>query len=84
MSDWHVYLLRCADGSLYAGVTSDLDRRVRQHNGELAGGARYTRGRRPVELVWSEACEDRSRAQGREAEVRRLSRYRKLRLAGMS
>jgi putative endonuclease len=77
---WQVYLLRCADGSLYAGVARDLERRLRQHNGELAGGARYTRGRRPVELVWSEASENRSAAQAREAELRQLSRARKLAL----
>jgi putative endonuclease len=77
---WQVYLLRCADGSLYAGVARDLERRVRQHNGELVGGARYTRGRRPVELVWSEASENRSAAQAREAELRQLSRARKLAL----
>ena len=82
MADWHVYLLRCADGSLYAGVASDLERRLRQHNGEIAGGARYTRGRRPVKLVWSEACADRSAAQVREAEIRRLSRREKLALLG--
>jgi putative endonuclease len=82
MSDgsWQVYLLRCADGSLYAGVTTDLSRRLRQHNGELAGGARYTRGRRPVALVWSESCAARSNAQLREAEIRRLSRAEKLAL----
>ena len=81
MSDrWQVYLLRCADGSLYAGIARDLERRVRQHNGELAGGARYTRGRRPVELVWSEASGNRSSAQIREAEIRQLSRSRKLAL----
>jgi putative endonuclease len=80
MSDWQVYLVRCADGSLYAGIARDLRRRLRQHNGELAGGARYTRGRRPVELLWSEPCADRSRAQSREAEIRRLSRARKLEL----
>ena len=49
---WWVYLVRCSDQTLYSGVTVDLTRRVRQHNGELVGGARYTRGRRPVELVW--------------------------------
>lgn len=80
MSDWHVYMLRCADGSLYTGVATDLDRRVKQHNGELVGGARYTRGRRPVELVWSESCTDRAEAQQREAALKALSREDKLRL----
>ena len=81
MSDWVVYLLRCADDSLYTGVARDLERRLQQHNGELAGGARYTRGRRPVSLLWSEACASRSVAQQREAAIKKLSRREKLRLA---
>ncbi len=72
-----VYLLRCADRTLYAGVTADLDRRLRQHNGELAGGARYTHGRRPVKLVWCEPAPDRATAQRREAALKRLSRTAK-------
>lgn len=83
MPAWCVYLLRCADGSFYTGVATDLQRRLRQHNGELAGGARYTRGRRPVELVWSETCADRAAAQVREAEIRRLDRVAKQLLAGL-
>ncbi|MEE4662100.1 MAG: GIY-YIG nuclease family protein [Halieaceae bacterium] len=79
---WQVYLLRCADGTLYTGVTRDLPRRLRQHNGELAGGARYTRGRRPVSLLWSEAVADRAAAQAREAEIKKLSRLEKLLLPG--
>jgi putative endonuclease len=75
-----VYLLRCGDGTLYAGVARDVGRRLRQHNGELVGGARYTRGRRPVELLWWEACADRAAAQRREAAIRRLSRAEKIRL----
>jgi putative endonuclease len=77
---WHVYILRCADGSLYTGVARDLQRRVLQHNGELAGGSRYTRGRRPVELLWSDAEVDRSAAQRREASIKKLNRDQKLRL----
>ena len=80
MSEWHVYILRCADDSLYTGVATDLERRLRQHNGELAGGARYTRGRQPVELLWSDICDDRSAAQRREAEIKALPRLEKLRL----
>ena len=77
---WQVYLLQCADSSLYAGVTTDLARRLQQHNGQLAGGARYTQPRRPVALVWSEACDSRSNAQQRERALRRLSREQKLAL----
>jgi len=80
MADWHVYLLRCADGTLYTGIATEPQRRLRQHNGELAGGARYTSGRRPVELVWSEACASRSAALRREAELRKLDRAAKLAL----
>jgi len=79
-SSWWVYLLQCADRSLYAGVTTDLVRRLQQHNGQLAGGARYTKARRPVALVWSEACDSRSDAQQRECALRRLSREQKLAL----
>ena len=74
---WHVYLLRCADGSLYAGITTDPVRRVAEHNGERPGGARYTRARRPVELVRSEACEDRADASRREARIKALTRAQK-------
>ena len=79
-SSWQVYLLQCADSSFYAGVTTDLVRRLQQHNGQLAGGARYTQARRPVALVWSEACDSRSDAQQREHALRRLGREQKLAL----
>ena len=78
--NWSVYLLQCADGTLYTGIARDLDRRLRQHNGELAGGPRYTSGRRPVKLLWSDTAVDRSVAQQREAAIKNLSRLDKLRL----
>lgn len=78
---WYVYLLRCADGTLYTGTSVDPERRLRQHNGELRGGARYTRARRPVVLLWVEPVCCRAAAQAREAAVRRLRRSAKLRLA---
>lgn len=71
---WHVYLLRCADGSLYCGVTTDLRRRLAQHNGRLAGGARYTRARRPVELVLERACRSRQEALRLENHIKHLPR----------
>lgn len=74
---WVVYLLSCADGSLYAGVSANLARRLRQHNGELTGGARYTRPRRPVTLVWYQQAEDRSEAQRLEARLKQMSRAAK-------
>lgn len=67
---WHVYLLRCRDGSLYCGITSNLERRLAQHNGLVAGGARYTRGRRPVSLVASVPCACKSLALKLEARVK--------------
>ena len=81
VDSWYVYLLQCSDGSFYTGVTTDLKRRVRQHNGEIVGGANYTRARRPVALAWYEACEDRSVAQQREYSVRRSPRREKQLLA---
>jgi putative endonuclease len=75
--EWQVYLLQCADGSLYAGITIDINRRLQQHNGQLPGGARYTRGRRPAKVVWSEVCGSKSSALQREAAVKRLSRRQK-------
>lgn len=77
---WCIYLLQCADGSLYTGVTVNLPRRLAQHNGVLVGGPRYTRGRRPVQLLWSEEAVDRSAAQRREAAIKRLPRPAKLAL----
>ena len=75
---WCVYLLECGDGTLYCGVTNRLDERLAAH---AAGrGARYTRGRGPVRLVWREAAESKGAALRREAAVKRLSRARKLAL----
>ncbi len=74
----YVYLLRCADGSLYCGWTTDLERRVRVHNS--GKGAKYTRSRLPVELVYWETFEDRTQALSREWHLKRLSREEKLQL----
>ncbi len=75
---WHVYLLRCRDGTLYAGATNDLPGRLVRH---AAGkGARYTRSRLPVELVWSVRARGRGGALRREAAVKRLTRAEKLAL----
>lgn len=80
-ASWYVYMLCCADGTLYTGVATDLERRLSQHNGGLPGGARYTRGRRPVKLMWSAPAADRSIALRREAAIKKLTRGQKLRLA---
>jgi putative endonuclease len=77
-SPWQVYLLRCRDGSLYAGATVDIRRRLLAH--QSGKGAAYTRSRRPVELVYSEPAGDRSAALRREAALKRLPRRAKLEL----
>jgi len=77
MNEWWVYLVRCADGSLYTGITRDLERRVLEHNEGGRAGARYTRGRRPVRLVYSEPAVSQAEAARREAEIKALSRLRK-------
>lgn len=77
---WFVYMLRCADGSLYTGITTDIERRLAEHNGEGALGARYTRPRRPVTLAYTEAADDRASASRREAAIKRLTRHHKLAL----
>ncbi len=78
---WYVYILRCADGSLYTGVAKDLARRLDEHNGDDRLGARYTRGRRPVTLVYAEAAPDRGAACRREHAIKRLERGAKQALA---
>lgn len=80
VSAWCVYILRCADGTLYTGITTDLQRRIAEHNGGGALGARYTRSRRPVELVYVEAAASRAAAARREMAIKRLGRARKLAL----
>jgi putative endonuclease len=72
---WFVYILECRDGSLYTGVTNDIERRLQQHNDGT--GARYTRSRRPVRLRYHEICENRSAALLRECSLRLLSRKEK-------
>lgn len=75
--DWWVYLLRCADDTYYVGVSRNLVRRLREHNGDSPGGARYTRGRRPVILHAACPCADRRAAAQLEWRAKRLSRARK-------
>ena len=74
----YVYLLRCADGSLYCGWTTDLERRLKAHNSGT--GAKYTRSRLPVELVYYEEYEERHEALSREWHIKRMSREEKLQL----
>lgn len=81
MSEWFVYILRCSDDTLYTGITTELDRRVAEHNNKQKNlGARYTRARHPVTLIYHETFESRSLASKREAEIKRLKRQQKLSL----
>ncbi|HYR05813.1 MAG TPA: GIY-YIG nuclease family protein [Gallionella sp.] len=74
--NWFCYLLRCADDSLYCGITNDLGKRLASHNAGTA--SKYTRVRGPVELVFAEPCADRSAASKREMEIKALKRAEKL------
>ena len=74
---WVVYILRCADDTLYTGITNDIEKRLQQHNGEQKNGAKYTRSRQPVTLVYSEATGSRSEASKREYAIKSLSRREK-------
>ena len=75
---WNVYILRCADSSLYTGIAKNVDERISLHN--AGRGAKYTRSRLPVELVYRESVESRESALRREIEIKRLERGEKLKL----
>ena len=75
---WNVYILRCGDGSLYTGISTDVARRLEEHRS--GKGAKYTRSRGPLELVYEEVCPDKSIALRRELEIKALSRTEKLKL----
>ena len=78
MNMWKLYMLRCGDGSLYTGITTDVEARLAQHR--AGKGAKYTRGRGPLELVYTEECDDHSAALKRELAVKALSREEKERM----
>lgn len=75
---YFVYILRCRDDSLYTGITTDIQRRLQEHNGQLPGGAKYTTSRNPVELVYSSMFPDRSSASREESRIKKLTRVQKL------
>lgn len=79
---WYVYILRCGDGSLYTGITDDVPRRLAAHRS--GKGAKYTRGRGPLELVFTQQVEDKSAALRREAEIKKLRRAEKENLIAQS
>lgn len=76
--NWNVYILRCGDGSLYTGISTDVQRRLAEHRS--GKGAKYTRSRGPLELVYQEECPDKSAALRRELEIKALPRAEKLKL----
>jgi len=78
MRTWFVYIIHCSDDSLYTGITTDLERRYKQHSQQQ--GAKYFRGRQPKELVYQEGGHNRSTASKREIEIKKLSRVNKLQL----
>lgn len=80
MKPWFIYILRCGDDTLYTGITTDVGRRIEEHNAGKAPGARYTRSRRPVALAYTEVAASRALAARREAEIKRLDRSSKLAL----
>lgn len=80
---YYVYILQCSDKTLYTGITKDIKRRVREHN-ESCKGAKYTRVRRPVMLLYSEECGDRSSAAKREHAIKKLTREQKLALISVA
>ena len=75
---WKLYILRCGDGSLYTGISTDVERRLEEHRS--GKGAKYTRSRGPLELAYVEDCADKSAALKRECEIKSLTRIEKLKL----
>ena len=77
-SNWYLYIMRCGDGSLYTGITTDVEKRLEAHR--IGKGAKYTRGRGPLELVYRENCDSHSQALKREAQIKALPRTEKEKL----
>ncbi len=76
---YYLYILQCSDKTLYTGITTDVKRRIKEHNSSSLG-AKYTRGRRPVRLVYSKKCKTRSSAAKAEASLKKLSRAEKMKI----
>lgn len=83
-SVWFLYLIRCGDGSLYTGIATDVDRRFEEHESQGPKGAKYTRGRLPLELVYRREIGNRSEATKEEMRVKALSRKQKLALIALA
>ena len=74
---WTIYILECGDKTLYCGITNNIENRLKQHNGEIKGGAKYTRSRQPLELVYQESAISRSEALKREIVIKKMTRKAK-------
>ncbi len=74
---WHIYVLECHDGTFYTGITNNLERRLFEHN-NTSRGAKYTRGRRPVQLIYSRECKSRSHALQEELSFKKLTKKQKI------
>jgi putative endonuclease len=81
VNEWFVYIVCCKDQTLYTGITRDLKRRISEHNSDK-GGAKYTRARQPIQLVYAESVQSRSEASKREFQLKKLSRTEKQALIG--
>jgi len=76
-NNWLIYILKCGDGSLYCGITNNLEKRLKQHKGEIKGGAKYTRSHWPCKLVYKEKSASRSEALQRESVIKKMSKGEK-------
>ena len=74
---WYMYVVVCNDNSFYCGITTNIERRLKQHNGVIKGGAKYTRSKRPCNYVYTEICKNRSEASTKEAAFKKLNRKSK-------
>ena len=79
-NSWIIYILECCDKSLYCGITNNIERRLKQHSGELKGGAKYTFSRRPCYLVYQEKSASRKEALIREFEIKKMPKSQKIEL----
>ena len=75
--NWLIYILECRDGSLYCGITNNIEKRLKQHSGEIKGGAKYTRSNWPCRLVYKEKSISRSEASQKEAIIKKMSKVEK-------
>ena len=75
--NWLIYILKCGDGSLYCGITNNLEKRLKHHKGEIKGGAKYTRSHWPCKLVYKEKSRSRSDALQREVIIKKMSKVEK-------